>query len=156
LIVTLAISLPIEASGQGAYVARAELSGPEVVPPTESDGSAVVDLWTFRECPHEGWTPLNVTVVYENLSGEPAGLHIHVGEPEQNRERRYTVFETAFDSGATTELEVDPQDCEFFDHLFSNGTYCVITTESFPEGEIRGGFYWHSVDPTIKESWVWR
>jgi hypothetical protein len=123
----------------------ASMTGGQVVPTTTSEGFAIVVILFPNSCDaREAW----VSVEYEQLEGV-TGLHIHRGQPGSNGERLATLIDGYFESGIAVETEVDPSICE---DVWAENFYGVISTSSYPDGELRGHFE-HTYQPVEHTAW---
>lgn len=124
----------------------AELDGAQVVPPNSSLGSATIYLsFGIDEIfdPH----PFGYWVVFDDLSSPTTGLYIRRGRPGFNGPTEITLLEEEFTSPtsgggfASSTLLFDlAEEC-----------YIVITTVSYPDGELRGEFE-DITPPAVRES----
>ena len=154
---TALLALVVASSGayaQVAYVYRAELSGHLVVPPTSSPGYGQLEsyfdgggLWCADSESHL----LDSFTFYAGLTGPPTGCYLHRGGPGVNGERLYTLHDGFFPpSGPVITIDFSPEDCADLD---AGKIYVVITTDLFPEGEVRGQVFPLVAGPVEPSTW---
>jgi len=143
---------PVQA--QVAYIYRAWMSGSEVVPPTPSSGTGAVE-GTFSV--GEFWctdSPDHVLRTFGNyggLSGPPTGCHMHRGAAGVNGERLYTIFDGFFPPNwPLAAVAINPDDCADLD---TRNIYVVITTDLYPEGEVRAQVVAEQAGPVESTTW---
>jgi hypothetical protein len=125
----------------------AELDGTQVVPPNSSQGTAAVFIdYNIDEIyePH----PFTFDVIFEGLSTPTTGAYVRMGQTGLNGPTVITLLEEEFASPAYGYGEAS-----FSDILqrLDSGFYVVITTVSYPDGEIRGEFM-NITPPAVQES----
>lgn len=152
------VLVPPAATGQAICAWYTELSGQEVVPPSNSPGTGVMDA-AFFEDDHEGLccaeleeeeiASLRVRLTYRNLEGSPTGAYIYSGTYGSNGERLYILWDESFSSASTVDILFDPEDCWLVE---SEDLYVIVTTDRYSDGEIRGQITL-APSPTIDVTW---
>jgi hypothetical protein len=128
--------------GQGF---RAELDGQHVVPPTPSLGSATVE-WSFDyDTDHSA-----VWIAYSDLTGLVTGAYVAKGDSTDNGPIVRTLSSDFFPSSDWFDFDFGYED---YWALNSDSAYVVITTTTYPEGEVRGHLALIPNTPTATSSW---
>jgi hypothetical protein len=128
---------------------RSELDGDQVVPPTASTGSAALDIvHNFDWPPPTGaWS---FSISYAGLSSPVTGAYIRWGRPGANGPLAFTLESGFFPSEDGGGVTFPPEMMGSFD---SDSLYVVVSTEMYPDGEVRGHF-WDTTDlPAERLSW---
>jgi hypothetical protein len=124
---------------------EATLDAAHVVPPTSSSGSAQI-TWYWRD--QESYTYLDIQ--YAGLSSSVTGLFAAIGTDSENgpilRTFSYEYFPSPFTIFPGYPLED-------YSALMDSSVYIVITTVSYPNGEIRGRFIPNHLPATKRVSW---
>lgn len=143
---------PRVASAQEVCFWEADLRPDKVVPPTASGGRGQVfahfdepDAW----CPAGDGSDVLVIdpISYDQLQGVPTGASIHRGEEGGNGELLLTIATTGFPSGSQFAIPCNPT----WD-VFRDAVYVVLSTDLYPEGELRGQLLMH-VTPVSNYTW---
>ncbi len=142
LLALIAMNLGVSSvHAQVIYRYRAHLDGSQVVPPTPSEGVAELNSYFLNHhgpCGSDTDDTLFATVQYATLRGTPTGCHIHRGLPGANGERLYTIFAGWFPPYGEATIKINLSDCPDFE---SFRLYIIITTDLYPDGEIRGQIF---------------
>lgn len=124
-----------------------ELDGSQVVPPTSSAGWAHVRLHYSTDDfydPH----PCVYEISYNDLSSQTTGAHLRWGHTGTNGPNAITLTSDQFSSPSHGYPAIP---WSILDSLGSDSLYVVVTTESYPDGEVRGEFI-NITPPAVEES----
>jgi hypothetical protein len=124
---------------------EAELSGANVVPATESQGSAFV-AWYWTEESEVS----DVYISYGNLSGTVTGAYVAKGTDSENGPVVRTLASSYFSSPLSMTVEALASDRAL---LEADSVYVVITTTAYPNGEVRGRFVESHAPATREATW---
>jgi hypothetical protein len=134
---------------------RIWMSGAEVVPPTPGDYCSIEALFyssgNYWSCDDTPDRLLTLTSLYNGLSGPPTGCYMHRGAPGINGKRLYTIHAGFFPPiYAQASIAINPADCADLDN---NNLYIVITTELYPDGEVRGQVIYDYMGAVESSTW---
>ncbi|MCA9759432.1 MAG: CHRD domain-containing protein [Candidatus Eisenbacteria bacterium] len=125
----------------------ADLSGPEVVPPTESTATAFLELIGTCDASSADSTSLLFNVWQIGLV-DAERVYLAHGAQGTNGPVLYDVVSGPFWLTTGT-VSVSPAHCEWFD---AGEIYIVITTYDHPDGEIRGQVI-PDPSPVLEHTW---
>jgi hypothetical protein len=133
-VVTL-LMIPTAAFPQSILECGSELSGANVVPPTNSSGrGGFHGQWPGGVAPYDS---LELFLFYDDLEGNPRGARLSKGEAGTGGESVDTLTAGYFASGTRFTVHV-PDVGPLLDDLEASSLYVTIDTEVYPEGEIGG------------------
>jgi hypothetical protein len=144
---------PVQAQVIDIY--RASMSGAEVVPPTPAGDCSVEGMFLFDGqswwCTDSPDHLLTFSSFYSGLSGPPTGCHMHRGAAGVNGERLYTIHDGFFPPNyPLATVAINPADCADLD---AQNIYIVITTDRYPDGEVRGQVFPDYSGPVEPSTW---
>ncbi|MEZ4649682.1 MAG: CHRD domain-containing protein [Candidatus Eisenbacteria bacterium] len=125
----------------------AELSGSNVVPPTESAATAHLELVGY--CDESGADSTSIFFnVWQVGVGEARIVYLAHGAPETNGPTLYTLVSGQFWLASGT-VRVAPEHCEW---LNAGELYIVITSFRYPDGEVRAQVI-PTPSPVLPQTW---
>ncbi len=159
VIMAIALCFPTGSRAQECQFYRTDLTGAEVVPPTQSPAYAHYDSWFDLCCfpcadcgnlsggyYYAVWIDLDR--YWPPLQGNPQTIRIHQGARGENgpliREFPVSAFPVEY------QFDFDPAYCQALEDTL---TYVVITTDRYPDGEIRGQLAPVAIIATAETSW---
>jgi hypothetical protein len=128
---------------------EAQLDAAQVVPPTSSSGTGVVQItYSFDDVGDP--RPCSFGVTYTGLSGPATGVSIKWGRNGENGPLAFTVVSSTFASPLYGNLDIPRS---ILGYLGGDTLYVVVNTEAYPDGEVRGHFV--NVTPPAVERTSW-
>ncbi len=161
-VLVLGLFLPVLSHGSDNCIYGADLFGRNVVPPAESEGYAYVEGWFVEplmgtncytsdpDSAHVDWTIHFELRIIQPTEGALLRVYLGRGEAGETGEIVRELFGSDVDFPAEVEFVFDPADCEA---LRGRGLFVLVTTEAYPEGELRGAIEDTCADPTERRSW---
>lgn len=148
-VTVVAVSLPLHsASGQIAPVVECSMDAMQVAPETKSPGTAMLRSEQVKML-ESLCDSITYEIHYDKLQSDPTGLRLHRGPVGENGELLEVIFDGKFESGATFRLSLNDHCEDFWNDLL----YATITTNGYPDGEVRGQLKPGPTTPTISNSW---
>jgi hypothetical protein len=151
---TLLLPIAVSAAAQTAFADHttmvSHMDGGSVVPPTGSSATATLSIdFLTDEYSDPHWCSFEA--LYEGLSSRPTGLSIRKSPPGENGSVLYTLVSGYFDSPTHGGFPMALADLRLLQS--SDSLYAIVSTEAFPDGELRGTFQDETELPISKTSW---
>jgi hypothetical protein len=144
----IALTLPHSAADP-EFDYEATMTSDQVVPPSGSTGSGHV-LAVFNWPNDDSFHIFSIQVSYEGLTAPTTGAYVCYAPRGADGDTLVTAFSGSFPSDSSTHFF----DTEFVVGLWEDErAYIVITTEAYPNGEIRGQFVPVSNPATLHTDW---
>jgi hypothetical protein len=139
--------------GKAGTIYVCGLDSRSVVPPTTSPGSGLAsgNFEAFSPCD----SSLAVEGTFDGLESPPVSVELRIGNWNQNGPLVTTIPYSAIPTGegsyafAADDVPFTPELC---DSVLVDALYVVVTSESYPAGEIRGQLR-RNLTPVLRLSW---